>query len=250
MLLLSVLPSIILFIVIWRSDKIEKEPPKLLWKLFFFGFLTIISAIIIETVGGDVIFGFLDKSSILYQLIENFLIVALAEEGGKYFVLKKVTWKHPAFNYTFDAVVYSVTVSLGFATPENILYLLDGEISTAVARALLSVPGHVIYAIYMGYFFGLAKHAEAYNDLRLRDKYLKKAFFIPVLMHGFYDFCLNPDEELFLLVFLVFEVIVTILAIRKIRKLSSFHVEIPGQATEAVAQDDPVGTADHMEEPG
>ena len=237
MLLLSVLPSIILFIVIWRSDKIEKEPPKLLVKLFFLGFLTIISAMLIETIGGDYIFGFMDKSSILYQFIENFLIVAVAEEGGKYLVLKKVTWKHPAFNYTFDAIVYSVTVSLGFATPENILYLMDGDLSTAIMRALFSVPGHVIYAIYMGFYFGLAKHAEAYNDMRLRNKNLKKAYIIPVLMHGFYDFCLNPDQVVLLLSFLVFEVVITILAIKKIRRLSNIRAEIPGQGGEIVVAD-------------
>ena len=37
MLLLSVLPSIILFIVIWKCDRYEKEPPRLLLKLFLFG---------------------------------------------------------------------------------------------------------------------------------------------------------------------------------------------------------------------
>ena len=236
MLLLSVLPSIILFIIIWKSDKIEKEPPKLLLKLFFFGFLTIISAIFIENVVGDLILGFLDTSSILYHLIDNFLIVAVAEEGGKFFVLKKATWKHPAFNYTFDAVVYSVTVSLGFATPENILYLLDADVGLALSRALFSVPGHVIYAVYMGYYYGLAKHAEAYNDMRLRDKNLKKAFIVPVLLHGFYDFCLSPENGILLLVFLVFEIVITILAIKQTRRLSNIRAEIPGQPQQYTAQ--------------
>ena len=240
MLFLAIVPSIILFVIIWHCDKIEKEPPQLLGKLFCFGFLTIISAMFIEWLGGDVIFGSFDKSSLIYQFIENFLIVAVAEEGGKYLVLKKVTWKHPAFNYTFDAVVYSVTVSLGFATPENILYLLDGELSTAITRALFSVPGHVIYAIYMGYYYGLAKHAEAYNDMRLRDRNLKKAFIIPVLLHGFYDFCLSPDHVLLLLSFLVFEVVITILATRQIMRLSNVHAEIPGTQDQQVAQVQPV----------
>ncbi len=227
MLLLSILPSIILFIVVWKGDRYEKEPPKLLIKLFLLGALTTVSAFIIELLFGDYVFGFLDHQGMLFLLIDNFLIVALAEEAGKYLVLKKVTWKHPAFNYTFDAVVYSVTVSLGFATLENVLYLLDGSIATAVTRAVFSVPGHVIDALYMGYYYGFARYADAYNDNRLCKKNLKLAFIVPVLIHGFYDFCLSTESWIFIMIFLVFEIIMTVLAITKFRTLSRIAATIP-----------------------
>ena len=228
MLFLSVLPSIILFIVVWKGDRYEKEPSGLLIKLFIFGALTTVSAMIIEILFSDYILAFMDHQGMLYLLIENFLIVALSEEAGKYFVLKKTTWKHPAFNYTFDAVVYAVSVSLGFATLENILYLFDGSITTAVTRALFSVPGHVIDALYMGYYFGMARYADADNDERLKKKYLKLAFWIPVLIHGFYDFCLSTQYGIFILIFLVFEVVITIFAIKKFRQLSVIAATIPG----------------------
>lgn len=228
MLLLSVLPSIILFIVVWKGDRYEKEPPKLLLKLFLFGALTTISAGIIEILFGDYVLGFMDHQGILFAFIDNFLIVALAEEAGKYLVLKKVTWKHPAFNYTFDAIVYAVTVSLGFATLENILYLIEGTIGNALIRALFSVPGHVIDALYMGYYYGLARFADAHNDKRLTKKNLKLAFFVPVLIHGFYDFCLSTEYGLFILIFLIFEIVITILAIKKFLQLSKIAATIPG----------------------
>ncbi len=228
MLLLSVLPSIILFYVVWKGDRYEKEPPKLLIKLFLFGMLTTISAAIIEFIGSDVILAFMDHSGMVYILIENFLIVAMIEEAGKYLVLKKVTWKHPAFNYTFDAVVYSVAASLGFATLENILYIADNGLGVAIIRALFSVPGHVIDAIYMGYYYGLARYADAYGDTRLKKKYLKSAFFVPVLIHGFYDFCLSTEYWIFILIFLVFEGIITVLAVTKFRQLSKIAATIPG----------------------
>ena len=227
MLLLAILPSIILFYFVWKGDRYEKEPPKLLLKLFLFGALTTVSASIIEIFFGDVVFGFMDHQGILFLLIDNFLIVALSEEAGKFFVLKKITWKHPAFNYTFDAVVYAVTVSLGFATLENILYLFDGSMGTAVIRALFSVPGHVIDAIYMGYYYGLARHAAGYNDERLKKKNLKLAFLVPVLIHGFYDFCLSTEYGIFILIFLVFEIVITIVSIKKFIKLSRIEATIP-----------------------
>lgn len=227
MLLLSVLPSIVLFFVVWKQDRIEKEPAKLLWKLFLFGLLTTVSASIIEIVAGDIILGFMNHNGMLYLIIDNFLIVALSEEAGKYIVLKKITWRNPAFNYTFDALVYSVTVSLGFATLENILYLLENDFSIAIVRALFSVPGHVFFAIFMGYYYGLAKHADAYGDERLSKKYLRKAFWIPVLLHGFFDLCLSTEYGLFLLLFFIFDALLTTFAFIKLFKQSRIAAAIP-----------------------
>ena len=44
----------------------------------------------------------------------NFLIVGMAEEGVKYVVLKTQTWKHKAFDYRFDGIVYAAVLILAF----------------------------------------------------------------------------------------------------------------------------------------
>ena len=220
MVALAIIPSIVLFILIWRSDRIEKEPVSLLLKLFGFGILTIISAILIGKLGELVVRAAIVEGTLLYAFIDNFFLTALVEEGGKYFVLKKTTWKHPSFNYTFDAVVYAACASLGFATLENILYLIDGDIGTAISRGLLSVPGHVAYSIFMGYYYGMAKVALSEGNEKLSKKYRVRALWIPVLLHGFYDFCLSTEYDIFLIVFAVFEIILSVFAIKKIRKLS------------------------------
>ncbi|MCR5179070.1 MAG: PrsW family intramembrane metalloprotease [Lachnospiraceae bacterium] len=232
--LLAVLPSIVLFVIVWKGDKIEKEPPKLLLKLFFFGMLTTASAIIIGLACTGITKMFISEESMLYIVLDNFIFTALVEEGGKYFVLKKCTWKHKAFNYTFDAVLYAVVVSLGFATLENILYLIDEGVGLALMRGLLSVPGHVIDAIYMGCYYGIARYEAARGNVKQSGTELKKALLIPVLLHGFYDFCLSSGRDVFLLVFLVFEIIITILAIKKFKKLSKGDTEIPGSGEDAV----------------
>lgn len=227
MLLLAVLPSILLFVVVWRRDKIEKEPFSLLVKLFIFGALTTVSAMVLGSLGEDAVLSVVDEENLVYIVIDSFILTALIEEGGKYFVLKKTTWKHPAFNYTFDAVVYAVVASLGFATVENILYVMDEDISVAIMRGLLSVPGHVTDAIFMGCFYGAAKAAAAEGDRGKARLNLRRALIIPVLLHGFYDFCLSTESDEFLLAFFVFEVIITILAVRTLRKQSREDRTIP-----------------------
>ena len=99
--------------------------------------------------------------------------------------MRRFAWKHPAFDYRFDAVVYCVFSALGFAALENILYVAQFGLSVAVPRALLSVPGHFFFAVYMGIYLGEAKRAEREGEGFLRDRFLRESILVPVLLHGF-----------------------------------------------------------------
>ena len=125
-------------------------------------------------------------------------------------------------------MVYSVVVSLGFATFENILYVFQNGIGTAITRAIFSVPGHVIDAIFMGYFYGLARRAHGAGEEGAAKRYLFEALLIPVIMHGFYDFCLSTEDGMFILLFLVYEVVITVVAVKKLKSLSKNDAIIPG----------------------
>jgi len=222
MLFLALLPAAVLMIYIYRKDKVEKEPFLLLAGLFLLGAATIVPACIAELVFGGILKVLFFEGTVPYMVIENFLIVALSEEVCKYFILRRLTWRSPHFNYTFDAVVYAVAVSLGFAAFENVLYVLDGTVRTAIMRAILSVPGHAIDGVFMGFYYGIAKKCSAAGNAAGAKMNLQKALAVPVLLHGFYDFCLDmsSDAGIFLLVFFAFEIIITILAMRKVNRLS------------------------------
>lgn len=222
-LVLAILPAAFLLVYIYRKDKHEKEPFGLLASLFVLGALTTISAMVIEVAFGSLVGIILPPESIPYKFIENFFIVAATEEVGKYVVLRLRTWKSPEFNYTFDAVVYAVVVSLGFATLENILYLLNGSLETAIARAVLSVPGHAIDGVFMGFFYGVAKHAQRMGDNKRCSTNLWLALIAPIIIHGLYDFFI--DVEL-LVVFLAFEVVITVIAVKYINRLSKDSVPL------------------------
>ncbi len=220
LLFLALLPSAALMAYIYRKDKIEKEPLPMLCGLFFWGALTVVSAIALGAVGEAFFEDVFEPDSLEWLLLDNFILTALVEEGGKYFVLKKRTWRSPEFNYIFDGIVYAVIASLGFATVENALYVLDSGISTAIMRAVFSVPGHAIDGIFMGYFYGIAKRFDVAGNKGACKRNLRRALWVPVLIHGFYDFCLSAENETLLLVFFAFEIVVTIRAFRTVRKAS------------------------------
>lgn len=217
----ALLPAAALLWYIWRQDKIEHEPPKLIFQLVGLGALTTITAMILESIGEFILNFFLPQTSILYTFLFYFVFVAGSEELGKFVVMKLRTWNSVEFNYTFDAVVYAVAASMGFAALENVLYVFTGGMGVALMRALTSIPGHAVFGVFMGLHYGLARRAAAYGDEKTANRELRLAFIVPVLLHGFYDFCLSVEGGFWLLIFFVFYIALVIVAFRKVRKLSA-----------------------------
>lgn len=244
--LLAVLPAIVLLVAIYRADNIEKEPFSLMAKVFGLGALTTISAVILEEIGLFILSFFFYTPNALYTFFEMFCVVALAEEAGKYFVLKKATWKNKEFNFSFDGIVYSVCASLGFATLENILYVFQGGFSTAVMRAVTAVPGHCIFGIFMGIYYGIAKGCELRGDEKGKKTNLRKALLVPIFLHGFYDFSCSLEYDGMLLVFILLEICMTVRAIKMVKKMSkedkplSPEVQVADPATVSVGSVAPV----------
>lgn len=240
--LLAVLPAIVLLVVIYRADNIEKEPFSLMAKVFGLGALTTISAMILEEIGLFILSFFFYTPNALYTFFEMFCVVALAEEAGKYFVLKKATWKNKEFNFSFDGIVYSVCASLGFATLENILYVFQGGFSTAVMRAITAVPGHCIFGIFMGIYYGIAKGCELRGDENGKKLNLKKALLVPIFLHGFYDFSCSLEYDGMFLVFILLEIFMTVNAIKMVKKMSKEDKPLNPEVQMAAPSVDSVGS--------
>jgi RsiW-degrading membrane proteinase PrsW (M82 family) len=177
-ILAALLPALVLLNYVYRQDRVEKEPAGLLFSLLWQGVKAALAAIVLELIAESILNRFFLPGSFLHTVLLAFLVVAAVEEGTKYYFLKRRTWKDPNFNYRFDAIVYAVFVSLGFATVENLLYVLssEGAISVAIARAILAVPLHVFCGVFMGYYYGIAKQGEINN----RKDLVKKNLFLSI----------------------------------------------------------------------
>jgi hypothetical protein len=104
--------------------------------------------------------------------------------------------------------------------------------TVAIMRGILSVPGHAIDAVFMGIFYGKAKYCQCSGDNQGKNKNIALALFVPILTHGFYDFCLflntNAGIQGMMVVFLIFEVIITVVAFIQIHKASKGDTSLPG----------------------
>lgn len=179
---LATAPAFAIILFIYFKDKYEKEPIHILVKCFLFGALSIIPAILIELAPG-----FSDEdtaNNLTICLIYAFLFVGLGEEGSKFFFIRIYAYRKKDFNEPYDGILYSLMVSMGFATTENIFYVLSGGVSTGVLRMFTAVPAHAAFAIIMGFYIGLAKFKQ-HSFL-----YLLIGLLLAALAHGAYDFFL------------------------------------------------------------
>lgn len=217
---IALAPVVVLMIYIYKKDRVEKESMRLLIKLVLMGVLSTFLAVIMESVGGMLI-PFAPKT-VSYYAVDAFLVVGFSEEFSKYIFMKKATWRNPEFNCSFDAVVYAVFVSLGFAAFENIMYCFQFGMATAIVRAVTSIPGHAAFGVFMGIYYGFAKKAELAGDKRRSGHYRRKAVWMPMLVHGFYDFlAFQQNSTIATVIFFIFIIITYIDAFKKIRKLSN-----------------------------
>lgn len=218
LLYLAILPSILLGFYIYSKDVVEKEPISLLVRSFIGGIITGILVIIVSMI--------LKVSSFpmenLYQvLFYSFFLVSLIEEGMKFLITYLICYKNKEFNYQYDGIVYASFLSLGFATIENILFIFEEQsLQTALYRGILTVPAHVFFAIFMGYFLGLAKHWRRYKNKKKEYYNLLQAFLVPVILHGFFDFCLFSGNTIGLIFFLIFVFLLYCICFKKVKEVS------------------------------
>ena len=198
---LALIPVIGLLIFIYFNDKKEKEPIWLLLLLFGVGAASVVSAIVLELIGGLILGAVFPTDSVIKGTLDAMLIVAPAEELGKFIVLRSITWKNKHFNYSYDAIVYAVFVSLGFAALENITYVFGSGVGTAILRMFTAVPGHACFGVFMGFFYSKSKYASLTNKKGACAGFTALAILIPTIVHGIYDGILmggGSSDEAFL----------------------------------------------------
>jgi len=209
LLYIAILPVIVLLVYIYKKDA-HKEPARILAKIFFLGVLTIIPALVVEIALNKICPT--ENVTNIIRLFVNVLIgVALVEEFFKWLVIKLFVYKTEHFDETFDAIVYAVFASLGFACLENILYVIINGFGTGVIRAITAVPLHACDGVIMGYFIGKAKLCAKDGNTSNEKLNLVLSLILPTLTHAIYDFLLFTSRVEFIIVWFIFIIAIYII---------------------------------------
>lgn len=179
-LVAALVPGLLLLWYFLKRDRFP-EPRGLVVKTFLLGFAITIPA---GLIGWLLQSPAADAANVhVAALVRAFFGAAIPEEALKLAVLVWYCRRKDDFDEPMDGLVYGATVSLGFATLENVLYVLDGGLGVALLRAFTAVPAHAAFGAVMGFYIGLAHFLP-----HRRRRYLWLAFLVPVLLHGLYDY--------------------------------------------------------------
>ncbi|MBN1250710.1 MAG: PrsW family intramembrane metalloprotease [Bacteroidales bacterium] len=208
-LYIAIAPVVVIIVYIYYRDKYEKEPKKLLIKALVGGMLVTFPLFFVEQILGGFSIGMPKIGAAFYNA---FFVASLMEEAFKYLAFYLLIWDDKNFNELFDGIIYAVYISLGFATIENIMYVISYGEGTGILRAFTAVPAHALFGIVMGYYFGLAKFIPS-----LKKKFLIMAILIPFVLHGIYDFLLMSGNEWLMLLFIPFVIFMWIYGFKKMK---------------------------------
>ncbi|SFF04252.1 Membrane proteinase PrsW, cleaves anti-sigma factor RsiW, M82 family [Paenibacillus catalpae] len=217
MLLFSVLtaavaPGVSLLTYLYLKDRYDAEPIHMVVRMFLLGVLIVVPIVVIQR-GLQLWFG--DNQPVLFSFVES----AGIEEFVKWFVLYHMIYNHTEFDEPYDGIVYAASISLGFATLENVLYAIysPSTFGTLLMRALLPVSGHALFGVMMGYYVGKAKFATASK----RNVYLTISLCLPLLLHGTYDYIMISFKTNWIFVIIPFMVALWVWGLRKMNNANS-----------------------------
>jgi len=182
-LVAALLPVALLWTYARRMDPVP-EPRQWLWRAFIYGAAISLPVSFVELFISATLFGQGEATTLFGTTVEAFFVAALPEESFKLLALWLILRRNPFYDENYDGIVYAVSVSLGFAAVENVMYLFgnaDAWPTIALMRALLAVPGHYAFGVMMGYYYSLYH----FGQRTPRNRAL--VLLAPVMAHGCYD---------------------------------------------------------------
>ena len=182
---LAIAPGLAICVFIFYKDIYNKEPKFNLIVSFGLGSIAIIPAVLFEKSFNSTLDG-----TITGVAVFSYAIVAFSEEFSKFLGLRLYSYNKKSFDEPLDGIVYAVMVSMGFATVENLMYVVNSQdMKIAFMRMFLSVPAHATFAVVMGYYVGKAKFNSKNSFILMLTGILGAIFF-----HGTYDFFLFVNK--------------------------------------------------------
>lgn len=165
-----------------RGRAYRPKPRHLLAAAFFLGMLSTIPAGILNTlfIDDDVVAG---AANIAATAAAMLFVVGPVEEVSKFLAVRLGPFRSLYFDEPRDGLVYAAAASLGFASLENLLYVLTFGPEVMIGRAPISTLAHVIFGSFWGYALGM----QARQEVRGGQLWLWAGLAVAAVVHGVFN---------------------------------------------------------------
>ncbi len=184
LLVASIGPGLLWLWYFYKQDRYEPEPLKLVMKIFLAGLILVVPAGLLEQLWRGQILSAVRTGNWPSFLVMAFLVIALIEESLKTGFLWWLIGNNQELNEPADGIIYGITLGLGFASLENLLWASAFGFGVAALRAVITTLAHATFTGWMGYYITQYKfRTQAFSTLVI-------GFVLAWASHGFYDFLL------------------------------------------------------------
>ncbi|HBE76922.1 MAG TPA: PrsW family intramembrane metalloprotease [Firmicutes bacterium] len=193
LLIASIGPGLLWLWYFYRQDRYEPEPVKMIFKVFVAGLVLVIPAGLLEQLWRNQILSAVHAGNWPSFLVTAFFVIALIEESLKTGFLWWLVGNNKELDEPVDGIIYGITLGLGFASLENLLWASAFGFGVAALRAVITTLAHASFTGWMGYFISKYKFFSPVFTV------IMSGFLLAWFSHGLYDFLLflrNPVASL------------------------------------------------------
>jgi RsiW-degrading membrane proteinase PrsW (M82 family) len=188
---LFIAPFIFLVLVIIARAGMEKKDWALFMSSYFLGFVAVIPMVLAVYIIST--YWLQHVQSIRRILFYSFIVIGFLSEFSKFLILRYKYISNDSLTKPFDGILYSVLISMGFATMANLYFYYEWTYTENLSVVLYTLPfANLLIGIIMGFFIGLGKfrsstHADSITGLGAA-----------MFFQGFFNFCLFSQDYLLL----------------------------------------------------
>ena len=186
----GILPPL-LWLWFWlKEDKLRPEPRKLLILSFFVGALAVILVLPFQALANN----------LLAPGIALLFVWAGLEELVKLGVAFFVDFRKKTYDEPVDAMIYLLTVALGFSAFENILFLLksygDGGLEAGLTTASMRFLGATLLHVFSSSILGGIIAISFCKNRRIKLYYALMGLIVASVLHTLFNFfIINQDLQ-------------------------------------------------------
>ena len=210
----GVLPAL-LWLTFWlMEDRCEPEPKRYLLLTFIAGGVVVFAALWIE------------QQTMRYFTGTTLLFLwAVTEEMLKFGAAYLVALRLRIFDEPIDAVVYMVTVALGFSAFENMLFLMtplqNGDVLQTIIRGDLRFIGATLLHTLSSATIGMALALAFYKSATIKRMAALTGVILAIVLHTLFNFFIlgsGGDATFWIFLFIWFGIVVMLFMTEKIKQ--------------------------------
>ncbi|MCK9268977.1 MAG: PrsW family intramembrane metalloprotease [Bacteroidales bacterium] len=188
---LFIAPAIFVLLLLIAQAGMERKNLALFASSYLFGFVAALPMIIAIYLVNT--YWLVHVESLRRILFYGFILIGFLSELTKFLILRYKYMPNDHLTKPFDGVLFSVMVSMGFATLANIYFYFQWDYTDNLLTVLYAVPfANLLTGVILGFFVGMGKFRSGGSFDSLTG------LLAAIFFNGFFSFCLFSQDYLLL----------------------------------------------------